>query len=256
MPKYFDFHSHPQDSKYDGDREEMIKRLKDSETHTIAVGTDIESSRQAVELADKHEGIYASIGVHPVDDSSQFFDESAFEELVGHPKVVCIGECGLDFFHADKAEDYERQKSLFLSQIGFALNHDKPLMIHARSAEREVVEVLEPLKKIHGDKLRGNVHFFAGDWETAQRFFAIGFTASFTGVITFAHDYDEIIKKAPLDKILSETDSPYVAPVPYRGKRNEPSYVSEVVRAIASARGADLEEVRAQLVENALNMIR
>lgn len=128
-------------------------------------------------------------------------------------------------------------------------------MIHARNAYEEILEILEPLKKIHGEKLRGNVHFFAGDWPTAQRFFELGFTISFTGVITFARDYDEVIKKAPLEMIMSETDAPFVAPAPYRGKRNEPSYVSEVVQKIAELRGEPLEGVRAALVKNALSML-
>ena len=218
--------------------------------------TDVDSSQEAVELAEKYPEIYASIGVHPVDKKDEYFDISKYEELVKHPKVVAIGECGMDFFHAKKDEDFERQKKLFMDQIEFAAKHNKPLMIHGRSAEKEIVEFLEPLKEKYGDKLRGNVHFFAGSWEVAQRFFAIDFTISFTGVITFTHDYDEVIKKAPLNKILSETDAPYVAPVPYRGKRNEPSYVSEVVKKIAEIRGEDPELVRETLVNNAFSMIR
>jgi TatD DNase family protein len=256
MPKYFDIHSHLNASQYDADREEVIQRLKDSETYTIVIGTDLESSKRAVELADKHEEIYACIGVHPVDDPTRVFEREEFERLVVHPKVVAIGECGLDFFHAEKEVDYERQERLFLAQVDFAINHGKPIMIHARNAYEELLHILEPLKQIHGEKLKGNVHFFAGSWEVAQRFIAIGFTLSFTGVITFTGDYDEVIKKAPLASILSETDAPYVAPVPYRGKRNEPSYVSEVAKRIAGIREEDLEDVREALVENGLRMIR
>lgn len=255
MPKYFDIHSHLDIAQYDADREEVIARLKETGTHTITIGTDLASSKRAVALAEKYDEVYACIGIHPVDDPSQSFDETAFAELVSHPKVVAIGECGMDFFHADKAEDYERQKSLFLAQIEFAIRHDKPLMIHGRSAELEIVEFLETLKPNYGDKLRGNVHFFASTPEVAQRFFDIGFTISFTGVITFTHDYDDVIRRAPIDKLLSETDAPFVAPVPHRGKRNEPGYVSLVVEAIARARGEDLEEVRRKLVNNALSMI-
>ena len=255
MPKYFDIHSHLTFKDYDADREEVIKKLKETNTHTITIGTDLESSIQAVELANKYDGIYSCVGVHPVDDSQKDFDIAEFEKLVGHPKVVAVGECGLDFYHAKKETDFERQKKLFLDQVTFALAHDKPLMIHARDAYVELLEILEPLKKIHGEKLRGNIHFFAGDWETAQRFFALDFTTSFTGVITFSHDYDEVIKRAPLDKIMSETDAPFVAPAPYRGKRNEPSYVSEVVRRIAEVREEDLEVVEKALVRNALSML-
>lgn len=238
MPKYFDIHSHLNFSDYDNDREEVVARLKETDTWTITVGTDLESSRSAVELAEKYEGMYACIGIHPVDDKKQIFEKDKFEELVKHPKVVAVGECGLDFFHADKTEDYYRQKKLFLDQIDFAIAHDKPLMIHARDAYEEILEILEPLKEARlplgssTSKLRGNVHFFAGSVAVSKRFFALGFTISFTGVITFSRDYDEVIKQAPLNMIMSETDAPFVAPVPYRSKRNEPSYVSEVVKKL------------------------
>ncbi|MEK7148107.1 MAG: TatD family hydrolase [Patescibacteria group bacterium] len=255
MPKYFDIHSHLNFPDYEKDWEEVIQRLKDTETYTITIGTDLESSKKAVELAEKYEQIYACIGVHPIDKTTEIFDAEEFTKLVTHPKVVAIGECGLDFYHADKSVDYERQEKLFLAQIDFALNHNKPLMIHARNAYAELLEILEPLKKIHGEKLRGNIHFFAGNWEIAQRFIAIGFTLSFTGVITFVHDYDEVIKNAPITSIMSETDAPYVAPVPYRGKRNEPSYVQEVVKRIAEIRGLDFVEVQKTLVQNAINMV-
>lgn len=250
MPKYFDIHSHLDASQYDADREEVIKRLRETDTHTITIGTDLASSKRAVELADKHEGIYACIGILASDNHEEF-DKEEFEKLVMHPKVVAIGECGLDFFHTTKEQDYERQKKIFVDQIEFAVAHNKPLMIHVRNAYEEVLEVLETYK----GKARGNVHFFAGSSEVAQIFFDLGFTVSFTGVITFAKDYDEVIRQAPLDRIMAETDAPYVAPVPYRGQRNEPSYVKEVVARIAEIRGADLEEVRKTLVENALRMV-
>ena len=255
MPKYFDIHSHLNFSDYEKDWDEVIKRLRETETYTITIGTDLESSKRAVELAEKYPEIYACIGVHPVDNPSRSFEVDKFISLVSHPKVVAIGECGLDFFHADKAIDYERQEKLFLAQLDFALNHNKPIMIHARDAYEELLAILEPLKKIHVEKLKGNVHFFAGNWETAERFINIGFTLSFTGVITFTNNYDEVIKKAPLSSILSETDAPYVAPVPYRGKRNEPSFVKEVVKRMAEIRGEDPESVRKTLVENALSMV-
>src|SRR3989344_790095 len=121
MPKYFDIHSHLNSPDYREDFDEVIKRLKDTETHTIVVGTDFESSKVAVDLADKYEEIYACVGVHPVDNPTQNFEKEKFEELVKHPKVVAVGECGFDFYHADKAQDYERQKKLFLDQISFAI---------------------------------------------------------------------------------------------------------------------------------------
>ena len=251
MPKYFDVHSHLNAPQFDADREEVIDRMRENDTHTIVVGTDTESSEQCVDLAGRHTEIYATIGIHPT-DKLENFEAEKFEGLVKNPKVVAIGECGLDFFHAKKEDDFERQKKLFIDQINFALKYKKPLMIHARNAYEELFEILSDFKG-----LSGNIHFFAGSWEQAEKFIGLGFTLSFTGVITFPPKADqpmadtiEVIKKMPLDKILAETDSPYVAPVPYRGKRNEPAYVSEVVKRIAEIRGEDLEVVRETLVEN------
>lgn len=251
MPKYFDIHSHLNFKDFEGDLDAVIQRLRDTDTHTIVVGTDYESSKWAVELAEKYDEIYACIGVHPVDNPTRVFDDEGFKELIKNKKVVAVGECGFDFFHAKKEEDYERQEKLFDTQIEFALEYDKPLMIHSRGAYQELLEKLEGLKKVHGEKLRGDIHFFAGTLEEAKRFWAIGFTTSFTGVITFARDYDEVIKNAPLEILMSETDSPYVAPFPHRGKRNEPSYVCEVTKKIAEIRGEDLGLVSNALVENA-----
>lgn len=255
MPKYFDIHSHLNFPDYEKDWDDVIARLRETGTHTIVVGTDYESSKRAVDLADKYEEIYACIGVHPVDNPTRVFDREKFEGLVKHPKVVAVGECGLDFFHIGKGFDFERQKKLFLEQIDFALAHDKPIMIHSRDAYEDLLGILEPLSAEHGAKLRGNIHFFAGNWRIAERFIALGFTLSFTGVITFANQYDEVIKNAPLEAIMSETDAPYVTPAPHRGKRNEPSYVQEVVKRIAEIRGEDLETVRLALVNNALRMV-
>ena len=140
----------------------------------------------------------------------------------------------------------ETQRRVFIKQIELANKLNKPLMLHIRNAYEDALEII----KAHA-KVRGDVHFFAGDWEIAKKFLDIGFTLSFTGVLTFTHDYDEVVKNAPLDMILSETDAPYVTPVPHRGKRNEPAYVQEVVRAIAGIRGEDLEMVAIQVLANA-----
>jgi TatD DNase family protein len=256
MPKYFDIHSHLNFSQYDEDKAEVLQRLKDTETYTIVVGTDFESSERAVKLSEENENIFACIGIHPVDDTEKKWEEDKFASLVDNPKVVAVGECGLDFFHADKGKDFERQKNLFLDQINFALKYDKPIMIHSRSAYPDLLDILEPLKREYGEKLRGDVHFFAGNVSEAKRFIDVDFTLSFTGVITFTHDYDEVIKFAPLEMIMSETDAPYVAPNPYRGKRNEPSYVSEVVKKIAEIRGEDFDTVQKALVSNAARVFK
>ena len=254
--KYIDIHSHLQISEYDSDREVVLMRMKEAGVGTIVVGVDYETSRQAVELTEKNENIFACVGLHPKDNLTEMFDTEAYKKLVQNPKVVAIGECGLDFFRLEgdsgKVEEIKiQQKKLFIQQIELAIETYKPLMLHCRDAYREVLDILIPYKKQAGDKLRGNVHFFAGDVATAREFVGLGFTVSFTGVITFARNYDEVIRSLPLENILSETDAPFVAPIPYRGKRNEPAYVVEVVKKLAEIRGEDLETVRIQLLENA-----
>jgi TatD DNase family protein len=253
--KYIDIHSHLQMSEYDPDREAVLARMKELEVATIVVGVDYESSRQAVELAEKNENIFACVGLHPKDNLAETLDIEKYKSLIQNPKVVAIGECGLDFFRLEgdsgKVEEIKiQQKKLFMQQIELAIETDKPLMLHCRDAYGEVLDILVPYKEKVGQKLRGNVHFFAGDVATAREFINLGFTVSFTGVITFARNYDEVIRSISLESILSETDAPFVAPVPYRGKRNEPAYVLEVVKKLAEIRGEDVEKVRIQLLEN------
>lgn len=253
-PEYFDIHSHINFPDYDADREAVLSRMKDTNTQTITVGTSLNSSKSAVELANSHSNVFACIGVHPVDDPKQSFEADEFQNLVKNSKVVAIGECGLDYFRleGDSVSEKKRQKELFEAQIMFAIEHGKALMIHSRSAYEDTLDVLKGYKQEYGDKLWGNVHFFAGDTTIAQRFFDIDFSISCTGVITFTHDYDEVVRYAPLDLLLSETDAPYVSPTPHRGKRNEPVYVEEVVKKIAELRGEDLEVVKQAMVANAL----
>lgn len=255
QPNYFDIHAHINFPDYDADREVVLDNLRKTNTYTITVGTDFESSKSAVELAAIHPNVYACIGVHPIDDPMKGFNVEQFELLVQNPKVVAVGECGLDYFRleGEAVEEKDRQKKLFETQIEFAIRHKKALMIHCRTAYEDTLEILEDYKKEYGDALWGDVHFFAGDADMAKRFIDINFSVSFTGVITFTHDYDDVIKSVPLSMIMSETDAPYVSPVPYRGKRNEPAYVSEVVKKIAEIRGEDFETVKKSMVENALH---
>ncbi len=266
--KYIDIHCHLDFPDYGEQLVDVLARMKEGEVGAITIGTDLESSRRAVKIAEENENIWACIGVHPVDITPQppliirggERSEGVIlelEELIKSEKVVAIGECGLDYFRLPKEEDKikeekERQEKLFHQQIEFALKHDKPLMLHCRTAYKEVLDILEEYKKGEGgEKLRGNCHFFAGTVEEAKRFVGLGFTCSFTGVITFTHDYDEVIKSLPLDSIMSETDAPFVAPVPHRGKRNEPTFVIEVVKKLAQIRGLKEEEVAQILLQNA-----
>jgi len=261
--KYIDVHSHLGFGDYQSDFSDVLKRMDRNGVATITVGTDLKSSIEAVKIASENENVWACIGVHP--DGSSIFEESDFEQLVKNPKVLAIGECGLDYFVSNKLkveskkseviseEEKERQQKEFIKQIEFSIKYNKPLMLHVRDAYEDAYNILKKYEGLpmQAGKARGNMHFFAGDLEWAKKFIEIGFTISFTGVITFARQYDEIIKNISLDKIHAETDSPYVAPIPYRGKRNEPTYVIEVVKKIAEIRGEDLEKVRIQLLKNA-----
>ena len=263
--KYIDVHSHLGFSDYGQDLNEVIQRMKDSGVATITVGTDLKSSKEAVRIANENENIWACIGAHPHDTDNFVFNPESFEELVKNPKVVAIGECGLDYaeprgLDADKRrinqEEKERQKFEFTKQIEFAIKYNKPLMVHIRDAHDDAYEILKKYPKA-----RGNLHFFTGNYELAKKFIESGFTVSFPGVITFpstklgtsTQELTEAIKNIPLDKIHVETDSPYAAPVPYRGKRNEPSYVIEVVKKIAEIRGENFDVVQKQLLENSKN---
>jgi TatD DNase family protein len=253
--KYIDIHCHLDFPDYEPDKEDVFARLRENEIGAITIGTQLEDSKAAVAIAEAHDNVWACIGVHPheIQDS---FNEKEFEKLVANPKVVGIGECGLDYFRLDDESKKEAQKKIFREQIEFALKHNKPLMLHCRDSYDDVLDILESYKKAEGDKLRGNSHFFAGNLEQAKRFLEIGFTMSFTGVITFTHDYDEVIKYLPQDSIMSETDAPFVAPAPYRGKRNEPVYVLEVVKKIAEIRGENVEELRRAILDNAKRVFK
>ena len=254
--RYIDIHSHLEFGDYGQDLKEVIKRMEDSGVITITVGTDLVSSKEAVRIASENKNIYACIGAHPADKKDFIFNEYDFESLVKNPKVVAIGECGLDYYIHPKSKDglkeipdieKNRQKSEFIKQIEFSIKYNKPLMLHIRNAYEDSYVILNKYRS----KVRGNVHFFTGSSDWAKKFNNIGFTVSFPGVITFAKECEDAVKNIPLDMIHVETDSPYASPIPHRGKRNEPTYVIEIVRKIAEIRGEDYEKVRIQLLVNA-----
>ena len=279
-PKYIDAHAHVNFAAFDADRDAAVKRALESDVWFMNVGTQQDTSRNAIELAEKYgKGVYAIIGLHPIhtgksfhdskelgDDSKGFtsrgevFDMGIYREMAKHPKVVAIGECGLDYYSHDinvridvTDANIKKQEETFRKHIELAIEVGKPLMFHVRngggrSAYRDVLAIL---KSYSSTKLRGVFHCFVGSFEEAREILDCGFFLSFTGVITFARDYDEAVKNAPLDRIMSDTDCPYLAPVPYRGKRNEPLYVQEIVKKIAEIRGEDFETVRTELVKNA-----
>ena len=274
--KYIDTHAHLNLSAFNEDVEAVAADCALRGVTVINVGTKESTSARAVELASQYEHMYAIIGLHPIQtvpgrhdedetgegakpfmSKGESFNKAFYDELAKHPKVVGLGECGFDYYHTT-SNSFAAQEENFIAQIQFANEHNLPLMIHTRNPKpgeesptgRSVyVDVYETLKQYA--KVPFNVHFYAGTIQEAEKFFELGGTVSFTGVITFAKVYEEVVRAMPLDRIHGETDCPYVAPVPHRGKRAEPWMVEEVYKTIAKIRGEDEEAVRLQLIENA-----
>lgn len=261
--KYVDVHCHLQFEQYAEDDAELIERMRVEGVAGIVVGVDRESSEKAVALAERYEHLFAAVGLHPNREGDEWYEASKYRELAQHPKVVAIGECGLDYFRPVEVTDgvKERQKELFKEHVTLAAGLDKPLIIHARpskgtmDAYTDLIGILTE-SKIKYPNLRGDIHFFVGGVEEAEAFIALGFTVSFTAVITFARDYDAVIRAIPLASILSETDAPYLAPASRRGKRNDPLAAVDVVLKIASIRGEDPEMVREALLANARRVFK
>ncbi|PIR38796.1 MAG: hydrolase TatD [Candidatus Zambryskibacteria bacterium CG10_big_fil_rev_8_21_14_0_10_42_12] len=265
-----DIHCHTNFAAFDEDRDEVISRTLDAGVYMINVGTQKDTSKSGVELAQKYEkGVYATVGLHPIHTDKSFHDEAEigeggsnfnsrdevfdaeyYRELAQDPKVVAIGECGLDYFRTDK-ESEQKQRDAFIAQVHVANEVRKPMMLHVRNGQdgrSAYADVLDIIKS--EATVLGNVHFFAGSKEDAKKFLDLGFTLSFTGVITFAKEYKELVEFVPDDMIHAETDAPYVAPVPERGKRNEPLFVTHVVEKMASIKGKAVEDMQAILRAN------
>jgi TatD DNase family protein len=256
--KYIDAHCHLQFAQYDEDRDALARQMREEGITGITVGCDLDSSKKAVALAEKYEHIYASVGLHPNHESDEWYEKEQYRQLASSAKVVAIGECGLDYYRTTEINDEikKKQKRIFKEQIELAAELDKPLIIHSRptkgtqDAYQDVIALLSEAKQAH-PQLRGDIHFFVGGIDEAQAFIELGFTLSFTAVITFARDYDAVIKAIPLRSILSETDAPYVAPLARRGQRNDSLSVKDVAEKIAEVRNEDREIVRTALAANA-----
>lgn len=248
----FDAHCHLQMPQFDADRDEVLARMQALRMHGVIPGVDYATSKAAVALAREHEFLFAAVGLHPNDNLDETFDEEAYQALAQDPKVVAIGECGLDYFRSGKTgEERQAQFRRFEAQVQLALHANKALIIHCREAHADMLEILGAHRRDHGQKLRVIIHFFTGTGELAQKYLDLGCYLSFPGPITYTDMYDESIRVTPLDKLLSETDAPFAAPMPNRGKRNEPAYVAEVVKKIAAIKGLSEEEVKSHIFENA-----
>jgi TatD DNase family protein len=267
-----DTHCHLDWNKFDPDRADVIARAKAAGLVRLLVpGLDHRSSREAVRLADSDGSIYAAVGFHPTDLDK--FSEQAFAEiqaLVKHPRVVAVGEIGLDYYWVKEEEKRAVQREMLKRQLAFAALVSKPVIIHMRE-ENDAwfggasADLLEILSEWHGNLTEkknllagrpGVLHSFNGTLETAQKAIALGFFIGVTGPVTYknADEKRRIIASLPLEHLLIETDSPFLAPVPHRGKRNEPAFVTEIADKIAGIKSRNLEEVAAVTTDNAARL--
>jgi TatD DNase family protein len=282
MQSFFDAHTHVQFSVFDEDRAAVISRAASVGVSFVNVGTQRDTSEKAVLIAEKNKDVYAAVGLHPVHTSRSYhdadelgggisakaftsrgevFDFDRYATLALHPKTVAIGECGLDYFRFNKEEAREiqikKQKDAFAAQIMLAAEVKKPLMIHCREAFPDLIEMLFANRKSLSPSNPGIIHFFTGTSEDMRALLDLGFYFTFGGTVTFPprkgeseNQYHGSVRKVPLERILSETDAPYVAPVAHRGKRNEPAYVIEVVKKLAEIKEVTMEKMAEVIFEN------
>lgn len=256
MQTLFDTHCHIDDERFDEDRQEALDRMAEHGVHhAVIVGSDMATSQSAVEFAKAHDGFYAAVGVHP--HEAKYFKIDDLETIgrwfETEKKVVALGEIGLDYYY--DLSPREVQREVFMTQLNWAYETDKPVIFHIRDAHGDILDLLRSRK----DKLpSGIIHCFSGSWECAKEYLKMGFYISFAGPLTFkkAPNLWETAQKAPLDRLLVETDSPYLTPVPFRGKRNEPAYVRFVAEKLAELREMPVEEIRRITTENACRVYR
>ncbi|WP_299094524.1 TatD family hydrolase [uncultured Metabacillus sp.] len=246
----FDTHAHLNAVQYEEDIVEVIQRAKaENVTHIVVVGFDKETITKAMELTNQYDMIYAAVGWHPVDAIDMTDEDLAWiKELTSHPKVVAIGEMGLDYYWDKSPKDV--QKEVFRKQIQLAKEVQLPIIIHNRDATEDVVKILKEEK---ASEVGGIMHCFTGSLEVAKQCMDMNFYLSFGGPVTFknAKKPKEVVKEIPMERLLIETDCPYLTPHPFRGKRNEPSYVKYVAEQIAELRGISVEEVATKTSDNA-----
>ncbi len=247
----FDTHAHLDFKTFKDDFDSVLQRAKDNGvTHITSIGIDLQTSKNAIAIAEKHENIWATVGLHPCD--LEDFSEENFaeqEEMLSHPKVVAVGEIGLDYYHKLNYSN-EFQIDIFRKYLRLAKKHSLPVVIHKRNSDEDTYRVLK-----EENVGKGILHCFDGDTKLALDFIELGFHISFPGIVTFKNSkLFETAKELPLEKMLVETDSPFLAPHPTRGKRNEPSFVRLTAEKIAEVRGISLEEFATQTTQNAKNV--
>ena len=245
-----DTHAHLSLPQFDKDRTEVIKRARDAGIkHIITVGTDSDDCRKAVALAQEHDFISAAVGIHPHDAKTINAETySLLRELAADNNVVAIGEIGLDFYRNLSSQEIQVQH--FREQLWLAREVSLPVIIHDREAHQKVLQILQEEK---AETVGGVIHCFSGDWEMAKACLDMGFYISIPGTITYkkSEEYHKLVRDLPLDRMLVETDCPFLAPHPFRGKRNEPAYVQYVAKAVAGIKGLGCEAFAEITTQNA-----
>lgn len=252
MSSLIDSHCHIPLLSEDLAVDEILQNAKDNDiSHMLCVAIDLEGSPNIIDLAKNYDMVSASVGIHP---NTELDKEATIDEIIAlasENEVVGIGETGLDYFRSEG--DLEWQRERFRTHITVAKELNKPLIIHTREAKEDVIRIL---KEEGANQVGGVMHCFVEDWETAKVAMDLNFLISFSGIVTFknAKELQEVAKKMPLDKMLVETDSPYLAPVPFRGKTNQPAYVKHVAEFIADLKDIEFEQVANQTTENYNNL--
>lgn len=248
----FDTHAHYDDEAFDDDREELLSALpKNGVNYVINQGTDVSTSRFSVSLAEKYPYIYAAVGIHP----QEIYKEeniNDIKEIAAHPKVVAIGEIGLDYYY--DSSNKETQLRYFKDQLALANELDLPVVIHDREAHKDTLDILKSITV----KNTGVIHCFSGSLEMAKELLKLGYYLGFDGPITFknARNSIEILEYIPLDKILIETDSPYLTPIPFRGLRNNSMYLTYVINKIAEIKGVPVDDISNITTNNAKTLFK
>lgn len=250
-----DTHAHLDDARFDGDRDAMIARAREAGVeHFVTIGCDLSTSRAAVELADRYPFVYATVGVHP-HEAKQIGDSwyDDLRRLAQHKKVVAYGEIGLDYHYNHSPPKLQRER--FREQITLARELRLPIVVHTREAQDDTIAIL---KEENAADVGGVFHCFSGDARLAKNALDLGFLLSFSGVITFqnATMLRDIVKTVPMDRILVETDSPYLTPAPHRGKRNEPAHVRLVAEKIAAIQGMTADQIAELTSQNARRVFK
>lgn len=249
-----DSHCHLNFKPLGEDMEGVLARAREAGvSHMLNVSVNLEDYPQVLALAREHDNIYASVGVHPCYQDARDPTVEELLELADDPRVIAIGETGLDYFRI--GGDMQWQKDRFARHIRAAVKIDKPLIIHTREAAEDTINIL---REEQAQRCGAVMHCFAENWEVASQALELGFYISFSGIVTFnsAAQLKEVARKTPLDRILVETDAPYLAPVPMRGKPNQPAFVAHTARYVAELKGLDIERLQEQTTENFFSLFR